>query len=108
MKCVTCRGACCEEITIEINASNEFPKAMAEWLEARGVATSKPNTFSVPSRCPQLTDAGLCGCHDEKPLVCAMMAVGGEECLDAVRRRRTPEQYAEIRDEGDPEVIHGQ
>jgi hypothetical protein len=105
VNCIRCAGACCEEITIEINASNEFPGAMAEWLAARGVPAG-PRLYAVPSRCPQLTDAGLCRCHEEKPLVCAVMAVGGQECLDALRRRRTPEQYAAIRDEGDPEVIH--
>jgi len=103
VNCIRCAGACCEEITIEINASNEFPKAMAEWLTARGVAAG-PNLYAVPSRCPQLTLDGLCGCHDTKPLVCAMMTVGGQECLDALRRRRTPEQYAVIRDEDDPTV----
>jgi len=39
-----------------------------------------------------------------KPLECAVFPAGGAPCLDAVRERRTREQYAEIRDEGDPEV----
>lgn len=109
MKCVVCRGACCQEITIEVHSGVAFPGAMVEWLEARGVAADKPpNAFIVPSRCPQLTVEGLCGCHDDKPLVCAMMPVGGDDCLGSVRRLRTPEQYREIRDEGDPETIHAQ
>jgi Fe-S-cluster containining protein len=94
-------------MTVVPRPDDEFPRATAEWFLARGAKLSGPSVYAIPSRCPKLTCEGLCSIHEEKPLVCAVMPVGGEDCLGAVRRRRTPEQYQKIREEHDPEVIHG-
>jgi len=100
VNCIRCAGACCEIVTIDA-ALVDFPKVAAEWLSARGACVGG-TVYAVESRCPKLTGDGLCGIHDEKPLACALMPVGGPECMDAVRLRRSPEQYAVIRDEDDP------
>jgi hypothetical protein len=45
--------------------------------------------------------------YDDRPLACALLVPGGKECLAVVRRRRIPEEYRDIREDHDPEVIHG-
>jgi hypothetical protein len=106
MKCVVCRGACCEEMVItSAQVGADFPQVIVQFLEARGTYAGG-NCYAIKARCPKLNRKGLCSIHDDKPLACALDPVGGAACLDAVLRRRTPEQYQLIRDEDDPEEVH--
>lgn len=101
MKCAACRGACCEEIILEV-----APRTPAdeEFLLARGATPIEGAViFKMEARCPQLTSCGQCAIHfTRKPVVCVLYEAGGADCLDAVSRRRTREEYQGIRDEGDP------
>lgn len=107
MKCVVCRGACCEEIVLTSSIIGaDFPAVAVEFLTARGTPAAEEGTFALNCVCPKLNEEGLCSIHEDKPLACALEPVGGAACLDAVRRRRTPEQYQAIRDDEDPEEIH--
>jgi Fe-S-cluster containining protein len=81
---------------------------MKAFFIARGGIEVVPGTMWMPGRCPQLTDEGLCGCYEERPMVCALFTPGCSECMTAVKKFRTPEQYARIRDDDDPETIHDQ
>ncbi len=86
-----------------------LPNAAAlEWLFARAAGHDLGGYLRFESRCPHLTKCGGCDLHDTplKPRVCIEYEPGGSDCLDTVRRRRTPEQYQLIRDEGDPARIH--
>jgi Fe-S-cluster containining protein len=74
------------------------------WLALH--ATPTPGYLEFECRCTKLTADGRCGIYEDRPLVCKVFAPGGADCLDTVRRRRTPEQYLRIRDAGDPERIH--
>jgi len=103
VKCLVCRGACCE--TLEITVPQELP-AQHEWASARALRVLGPGRYLVESWCPKLTRDGLCSVQHTKPLECALFPAGGEACLEAVRERRTPAQYAQIRDESDPESVH--
>jgi hypothetical protein len=104
MKCIVCKGACCEEIVLtSAIIGADFPKVAVEFLEARGIPTGN-GCYAISARCPKLTDDGLCSIHEDKPLACALEPVGGEACYSAVRRRRTKEDYQEIRDDDDPET----
>jgi hypothetical protein len=40
-------------------------------------------------------------------MFCRTFRVGGADCLAAVRERRTAEEYQRIREQGDPEELHG-
>jgi Fe-S-cluster containining protein len=108
VNCLVCRGACCEELIVSPSALSAdglaFPGALREFLTARSTAELPGPAFVIGARCPQLTFEGLCGCHDEKPLACALFPAGGDECLGAIRRRRSSTAYAFIREEGDPTV----
>jgi Fe-S-cluster containining protein len=82
------------------------------WVELHGrkVLEEGPDSrvlIEFECRCTKLTADGRCGIYEERPLVCVLFAPGGPDCMDTVRRRRTPEQYERIREAGDPEVIHG-
>lgn len=57
-------------------------------------------------RCTALSEKGLCTIYEDRPTVCREMIRGGAECLDYVRARRTPADYARIREAGDPQTIH--
>jgi Fe-S-cluster containining protein len=105
MNCIRCRGACCELIHVDASHCG-FPKVAVEQFEMRGTHI-KGMIYAMVAPCPKMTSEGLCGVQDEKPLACAIMPVGGEDCFSSVKLRRTPEEYAVIRDEDDPERIHG-
>lgn len=116
MKCSECRGACCEEVIIPRCAVTMPDDDAVRWFELRGEyaplelleGIELPEAglrLEVP--CTKLTEDGRCGIYEERPNVCAAYEAGGADCLDTVRRRRTPEDYQRIRDPEDPEVIHG-
>ena len=106
MKCHVCKGSCCEEIVISSSVVGaDFPKVIVEFLLARG-RDAGGGCFALYAPCPKLNFDGLCSIHEKKPLSCALEPVGGAACLDAVLRRRTPEEYQLIREEDDPEEIH--
>lgn len=107
MNCLVCRGACCETIVVMGSMVGDlFPAATQEWMAARSIGRAASGGYVIEARCPKLTADGLCSIHDDKPLACALGIVGGTECLESVASRRTPEQYALIRDDDDPEVLH--
>lgn len=97
MNCAVCRGACCEETEIELTPRS---RADAEWFRVRlGNENENENgKVLLPlSRCPQLTAEGRCAIHfTSKPVVCVLFEPGGEGCLEALEKRRTPEQIKEI------------
>ena len=61
---------------------------------------------SLNCRCTALTAEGACSIYEARPELCRTYPAGGPACLDVVRARRTAEEYAAIREEGDPERIH--
>lgn len=96
MKCDVCKGACCEDIPLE--GGSRAPNKDAErWLSLHPV-----NADGSLGRCSQLNGEGRCAIYDDRPLLCAVFPQGGPDCLDAVQRLRTPEEYQRIRDEYDP------
>ncbi len=50
--------------------------------------------------CTALTGEGRCGIYEDRPQMCHDYERGGEWCLEAIRRRRTPEQAEAIRKAG--------
>lgn len=102
MRCDACRGACCE--TFILPASDLLDDDVSRWLALH--ASRRQNLLEFDCRCTKLTAEGRCGIYEDRPSLCRTFAVGGSACLDAVRRRRTPEQYQLIRDDGDPTEIH--
>lgn len=105
MNCAICRGACCESVTLGFDM-DALPLDTRRWvlLHVEGV-NGQQMTF--PSPCKELTAEGRCGIYDDRPTLCQVFAVGGPECLTTVKVRRTPTEYALIRDAGDPERLHG-
>jgi Fe-S-cluster containining protein len=99
MNCLVCRGACCEELIVTPSTdggdATNFPRAFAEFLSVRGVPLDNGG-YAVAARCPQLTNAGLCSCYEDRPMVCELFPAGGPECLAALQRRRTPEERERI------------
>jgi Fe-S-cluster containining protein len=109
MNCTACRGACCEEFIVP--AADVRPPGLDErrWLELHAVATGNILTgreLRFECRCTKLTAEGRCSVYADRPRTCQTYRAGGPDCLEVVRRRRTPEQYAAIREAGDPERIH--
>jgi Fe-S-cluster containining protein len=114
MKCQECRGACCE--TFDVPMTDVRPIAddpgtyqdRLRWIGLHGqTITEGPIRFRFACKCTALTEAGACGLYDDRPTVCRDMPVGGAECLEAVRNRRTPLEYTRIRDDDDPRSLHG-
>lgn len=104
MRCDVCRGGCCESFSLPSSDIRPPHADARHWLELH--ATREGESLSFECRCTKLTTEGRCSIYAERPFVCAIFRAGGKECLSVVRKRRTPEQYAAIREEGDPEAIH--
>ncbi len=111
MNCLECKGACCEWLGVHVPAFAGLGGTV-EFLRARGQvdevsAALDPVFVVLECRCPKLTDEGLCGIYDTRPMVCVDFEPGCPDCLRSVRARRTPEEYQRIRDEGDPGELLG-
>lgn len=104
MDCLQCSGACCESFEIPLSDLDTDPST-ERWIKLHGTETEDGN-LELECRCTMLTDEGLCGIYETRPLTCRVYPAGGPDCLEAVRKRRTPEQYQRIRDEDDPERIY--
>lgn len=112
MNCLECKGACCESFALP---KASLPLALGReaadpdtrrWLELHATQDWEPEYVSLECRCTMLGADGLCKTYDTRPLMCRVFAPGCRECLETVRLRRTPEQYAAIREAGDPERVH--
>lgn len=104
MDCLRCRGACCAELHVPIHGVVGKDPDGRRWLEMFGKTVDEH--VVVECRCKHLTLEGRCGIYSTRPQVCVTYPPGGAECLSAVRRRRTPEDYQRIRDADDPGAIH--
>ena len=105
MDCAQCAGACCEEV--HLSAEFVFRPGhddVAEWLRQHGEPSVDGLRWEL--RCIKLEPGGRCSIYEDRPQLCRDYEPGGAPCLDVVRRRRTHEQYLQIRDDTDPETIH--
>jgi Fe-S-cluster containining protein len=103
MKCYECQGACCETIILELRWMPPSP-ATVEWLAVHSINVDG-DSYELPYRCQMLDTNGSCKIHSDRPLVCELYIPGGEHCLDTVKKRRTPEEYQQIRDDSDPKEL---
>lgn len=114
MKCSVCRGACCESVVIPLAPMRKAcDRDDIRWLLLHGRKVESAEQggtgghgLELEARCTKLDADGRCGIYDERPMVCRLFPAGGPDCLDTVRRRRSPEEYAQIRDADDPPRIH--
>jgi hypothetical protein len=109
VKCNVCRGACCESLTIPSTVAAPWMSMgedTGDWIRLHGVHV-EARRLTFECRCSALTPEGQCALYEtvQRPLTCISYPAGGENCLDAVRRRRTPEQYQQIRHDADPKVL---
>jgi Fe-S-cluster containining protein len=104
MNCLECHGACCE--TFEIPIGGLPLNSSTRWLVLHGTLDRTKTRLSFECRCTALSPEGLCSIYDNRPLPCRVFTAGGRACLETVRKRRTPEEYARIRGPQDPERIH--
>ncbi|TXH18551.1 MAG: YkgJ family cysteine cluster protein [Hyphomicrobiaceae bacterium] len=109
MKCLECKGACCETIHIDLrNAppkTYEIPWLLLHCASAKGGRDGVFDQFEFNCRCTALSLEGICKIHETKPMICELFAAGSRECLETVKKRRTPEQYQLIREDGDPDGL---
>lgn len=105
MKCYECQGACCETIHLDLNLRDEeIPWVMLHSVSATG--TDRFDSFELNARCSELNKVtGACNIHEERPLICEFFVAGSKDCLDTVKKRRTPEEYQQIRDDSDPKEL---
>jgi Fe-S-cluster containining protein len=97
MNCRLCKGACCEEAVAD--ESVVLSRDVTRWI------TLHRQEDGGSGRCTALQSDGLCAIYSERPMVCALYAPGGPDCLATVARLRTPEQYQAIRDAYDPPTL---
>jgi len=110
MRCDICSGACCESLIIpafvqpDPASPSKVINEINQWLSLHGqIVPDKGIELEAP--CSWLKDGG-CQNYEDRPLPCVMYISGGEDCLETVRTRRTPEQYQEIRNENDPKTLN--
>jgi len=110
MKCLECRGACCETFAIRVGDIKAPGLDSLFWILLHGVrreviSESKwDDLVQFECKCLELGEDGKCSIYNDsrRPKMCNDMEIGGTRCLIAVAERRTPEQYQEIRDDDDP------
>lgn len=105
MDCLKCRGACCETFWLRLGDVPAPSADVRRWVLLHGKTSAGFVEFTC--WCRELTDEGLCRIYDERPAVCRDARPGAADCLEAVRARRTPAEYREIRDAEDPETLEG-
>lgn len=103
MNCMTCRGACCEEMHLPDSGERDDS---SRWFALHGYTDLRPGYLVLNVRCVALDPRGLCSIYEKRPDVCKRFVAGSYPCLEVVRRRRAPEEYALIRETGDPERVH--
>lgn len=107
MNCDICVGACCEAFAVK-ESDLRLPDAdTLHWFGLHGV--KRDGWITLECRCTKLSPRGRCTIYDDRPQVCRDFRPGGPECLEFVRARRLPAEYAEIRHAGDPplEALYG-
>jgi len=100
MKCLECRGACCETFTTEIKMYPPSRDA-TKWLELHAVKVDGEK-LTFDCKCVALTSTGRCSIWADRPLVCELYIAGSRECIETVKARRSKADYEMIRDEDDP------
>ena len=106
MNCQICKGACCEEFTLEPSQIRMPSRDIRRWLELH----ANPEDYSeltFECRCNALTDLGNCGIYGDRPEICKEYTAGGQNCLETVKKRRSIEEYLKIRDLNDPLDLEG-
>jgi Fe-S-cluster containining protein len=110
VKCAECRGACCQSFSLPAIHILAPTADARRWVELHAATVHQTlrhgQILEFETPCTKLTGEGSCGIYDTRPQVCREYRPGGVECLATVKARRSPEQYAAIRDEGDPLTIH--
>ena len=94
MDCLACGGACCEEFFIRTQDLGLPSYDVRRWVTLHG--DPSPEYLRLECRCTALTDSGWCGIYASRPDVCRAYRPGGEDCLETLHRRRTPEQRERI------------
>ena len=69
------------------------------WFILHGTPTPDSHV-RLNCACTALTNEGRCSIYDDRPQMCRDYERGGAWCLEAIRRRRTPQESAEIRKAG--------
>ena len=108
VNCRTCRGACCESFSLPLCDIDPPSNDAMYWIKLHGREHMTPSgtAVSFECRCTALAADGRCLIYDNRPYVCQVYQPGSHDCLETVRVRRTPGQYKEIREGGDPARIH--
>jgi Fe-S-cluster containining protein len=91
--CAGCGGWCCRVLRVETPTPDHV-----RWIEGRAIAMAADETGAyalVESKCRYLTDGGLCGIQERKPLFCQRPQPGGEMCRQVLRKFK-PELLAKI------------
>ena len=101
---MTCRGACCEEMQIPDHGDRDDA---SRWFALHGNDQTKAGYVIFETRCAALDTRGLCTIYETRPQVCRLFKTGRLDCLEVVRRRRSHAEYDLIRENGDPQEIHG-
>jgi Fe-S-cluster containining protein len=105
VSCDECKGACCEYFVLKTRDVRLPDSDSRRWLELHAEVDDASTEMTFDCRCTKLTTDGRCGIYETRPLTCRLFVPGSQDCLDAVRRQRTPEQYERIRDADDPLVL---
>jgi Fe-S-cluster containining protein len=107
VKCEACRGACCETMQLPFTLFKNLDSDAVSWVLLHGRVRVVQQAVELETPCKELKE-GRCGIYGSptRPLMCSLYPAGGADCLSAVRRRRTAEQYEQIRDPQDPKRIH--
>lgn len=90
--CELCKGACCEGITITLDAAAISADARLHW-QLHGDQWDEETTF-LPCACRRLKD-GYCTTYSNRPQGCVELRVGSPQCRQAVRKLR-PKNWSSI------------
>lgn len=87
--CFLCQGACCESIVFDEKQLSPDHKT---WLLLHG--KQKEGMIELDCKCKKLGKDGKCTIYENRPDMCRVFSLGGQACLNTIKRRR--KNYKEI------------
>ena len=81
--CHLCQGACCESIVFDESQLSEDHKT---WLSLHG--NKKFGMIEIETKCKKLDKCGKCSIYENRPEMCRVFSVGGNACINTIKRRR--------------------
>ena len=93
--CNFCKGSCCKSFIIPLPAYWRANEEIRGWIASHNGIVMRGADVEINSKCSYLNETGQCSIYGGRPKLCQAFKVGGQDCLNAVRKHNA-ENYETI------------